>query len=80
MPIFPRASQNIAMAAMIMWMAPEPSTNEGKACPSGATRPAGNYGSATGSKLHREAAPQASFVHISSTRGALEGLHAPNML
>jgi hypothetical protein len=79
-PIFPRASQNVVVAAMIIRMAPEPSTDEGKRVHKElqdlleitVVQQAQSYA--------KRRYPEASLVHISSAHGATEGYHAPSIL
>ena len=78
--VFPRASQNVTVAAMIMQTAPEPSTDEGKRVHKELRDllEAVVVQQAQSSMERRH--PEVSVIHISSACGAPEGHHASTML
>jgi hypothetical protein len=65
---------------MIMRMAPEPSTDEGKRVHQELRDLLETATVQLAQSSIERRHPPASFAHISLARGAPEGLHAPNML
>ena len=77
-PVFPRASQNVAVAAMILQTTPEPSTDEAKRVHQELRDLLGTAVMQQAQSSMERWHPKASFVHISC--GSLEGHHTPSML
>ena len=65
---------------MIMWMAPEPSTDEGKRVHQELHDPLETMAVQQAQSSMERQYPKASLVHISYMHGALEGYHTPSML
>ena len=79
MPTFPRASHNVMAATMIMRMALEPSTNEGKRVHKELQGLLETMVVQQAQSSVERRHPEAILVHITSAHNTLNGHHMPNM-